>query len=418
MRGGRIFILLGFLLIVLVVLAALFLPQLLQPSRSINAQQTVVPTPVTEEKVIIVTQRVPRGTILSDSVLGTVTIPKDLMIPGMFTDMAAVVGRKAKFDLDAGILINSNMLVDISGLLSEIGSNWALAIPPGKVAISIPISKLSAVSYAPRRGDHVDVIATFLMVDLDTDFQTLLPNGAAAGVFPPFGADGFTTKSKSTNDLATGRAMTGEIEASGRNTNLVGQIVGPSMGKVIIDPVLGHPFYQVPNTSDLSPTGTNQRPRLVSQTILKNVVILRVGNFPTEEEDAQKASYEPQAGPTPLTTSPAPGAQPLTSIQPSLQQGVQVAQTPLSPPPPPDMITLIVSPQDAISINYLLFANVPLTMVLRSAGDEVISSTEAVTLQYLLDHYNIPVPVKLPYGMAPRLDALSPTLAPQYTPQP
>jgi len=57
-------------------------------------------------------------------------------------------------------------------------------------------------------------------------------------------------------------------------------------------------------------------------------------------------------------------------------------------------------------------------MVLRSAGDEATSSTEAVTLQYLLDHYNIPVPDKLPYGMAPRQDTLAPTLAPQYTPQP
>jgi len=403
MRGGRVFVLLGLVLIVLVVLAAIFLPQFLQPSKSTSAQQTAVFTPLTEERVIIVTQRVPRGTILDETVLGTVTIPKDLMIPGMFTDMAAVVGRKAKFDLDTGILLNSSMMVDISGLLSETGSNWALAIPPGKVAISVPISKLSAVSYAPRRGDHVDVIATFLMVDLDSEFQTLLPNGATGGVYPPFAAEAFKTTGAS-------------IEAVGKNSNLVGQIIGPSMGKVVIDPIFGHPFYQVPNPSDLSPTGTNQRPRLVSQTILKNVVIFWVGNFPTEEEEAQKASLQPQASPTPQGTPPAPGIQPLIPVQPGLQQGGQIAQTP--PPPPPDVITLIVSPQDAIGITYLLFANVPLTMVLRSAGDEATSSTEAVTLQYLLDHYNIPVPVKLPYGMAPRQDALAPTLGPQSTPQP
>ena len=400
MRGGRVFVLLGLVLIVLVVLAAIFLPQFLQPSKSTSAQQTAVFTPLTEERVIIVTQRVPRGTILDETVLGTVTIPKDLMIPGMFTDMAAVVGRKAKFDLDTGILLNSSMLVDISGLLSETGSNWALAIPPGKVAISVPISKLSAVSYAPRRGDHVDVIATFLMVDLDTEFQTLLPNGATGGVYPPFAAEAFKTTGAS-------------IEAVGKNSNLVGQIIGPSMGKVVIDPIFGHPFYQVPNANDLGPTGTSsQRPRLVSQTVSQNVVILRVGNFPTEEEEAQKASLQPQTGPTPQGTPPAPGIQPIVPVQ----LGGQIAQTP--PPSPPDVITLIVSPQDAIGITYLLFANVPLTMVLRSAGDEAISSTEAVTLQYLLDHYNIPVPVKLPYGMAPRQDALAPTLGPQSTPQP
>jgi len=388
----------------------LFIPALLQPSKSPSVQQTPVPTPVREENVVIVTQRVPRGTILNETVLGTVTFPKDLMIPGMFTDMAAVVGRKAKFDLDAGILVNSNMLVDINGLLSETGSNWALAIPPGKVAISIPISKLSAVSYAPRRGDHVDVIVTFLMVDLDTEFQTLLPNGSASGVFPPFGADAYTTKSKNVNDLATGRAMTGEIEAAGRNSNLVGQIIGPSIGKVVIDPVLGHPFYQVPNSSDLSPSGTNQRPRLVSQTVLQNVVILRVGAFLTEEEEAQKASLQPNVAMNPTAAPPATGTaqSPLPAPQ---QVGVTAQATPL-PPQIPDVITLIVSPQDAISLNFLIFANAPLTMVLRSAGDDNIATTEAVTLQYLLDHYNIAVPAKLPYGISPRLDEFAPTATP------
>jgi pilus assembly protein CpaB len=66
---------------------------------------------------------------------------------------------------------------------------------------------------------------------------------------------------------------------------------------------------------------------------------------------------------------------------------------------PPDVVTLVVAPQDAITLNYLMFNNAELTMALRGAGDDQRVQTDAVTLQYLMDQYNIPVPAKLPYGV-------------------
>ncbi|MGW8249972.1 MAG: hypothetical protein ACWGO1_04965, partial [Anaerolineales bacterium] len=77
-------------------------------------------------------------------------------------------------------------------------------------------------------------------------------------------------------------------------------------------------------------------------------------------------------------------------------------------PPAPDLITLIVTPQDAITLNYLLYyqsyLGSQLTLALRSAEDDSRVATEAVTMQYLLEQYNIPVPAKLPYGIEPRQD--------------
>jgi pilus assembly protein CpaB len=76
----------------------------------------------------------------------------------------------------------------------------------------------------------------------------------------------------------------------------------------------------------------------------------------------------------------------------------------------PKYITLIVSPQDAVTLNYLMYSGAgggaALTLALRSAGDDTRIQTEAVTLQFLLDQYRIPVPVKLPYGMEPKTDRL------------
>ena len=95
----------------------------------------------------------------------------------------------------------------------------------------------------------------------------------------------------------------------------------------------------------------------------------------------------------PATATPEPGAE---------QQ--QVAPTPTPVPLPPDVITLIVSPQDAVTLNYLMLAGANLNMVLRSAGDTDVQTTEAVTLQFILDQYQIPNPAKLPYGLEPRID--------------
>ncbi len=69
-----------------------------------------------------------------------------------------------------------------------------------------------------------------------------------------------------------------------------------------------------------------------------------------------------------------------------------------------DVATLIVTPQDAVTLNYLMLSNVNLNLVLRSAGDDQKVDTEAVTLQFVLDQHRIPVPAKLPYGNNPRTD--------------
>jgi pilus assembly protein CpaB len=119
-----------------------------------------------------------------------------------------------------------------------------------------------------------------------------------------------------------------------------------------------------------------------------------MGNFLTP---AEKAALE--ATPLPSTATPEPGAE---------QQQQQEAPTPTPMPAPPDVITLIVSPQDAITLNYLIYGGAELTLVLRNPRDAEVPATEAVTLSYLLDQYNIPIPVKLPYGFQPAVTDLAP----------
>ena len=129
---------------------------------------------------------------------------------------------------------------------------------------------------------------------------------------------------------------------------------------------------------------------MVSQTLIENVIVLQVGNFPLPEETEKVAQPTPEETPATPTEEPLPG---------------EVAPQPT--PVLPDVITLMVSPQDAVTLNYLMYSGAQLTLALRSANDETIARTDAVTLQYLLERYNIPIPVKLPYGVQPRVDELA-----------
>jgi pilus assembly protein CpaB len=131
----------------------------------------------------------------------------------------------------------------------------------------------------------------------------------------------------------------------------------------------------------------DQRPRAVSQTLLQDAIVLQVGNFSTTEEEL--AAMQPTAAPE------------------ETAEGEQAAPA-AEPVKPPDLITIIVNPQDAVTLNYLLYSGAQLTLALRGAGDDQRVQTEAVTLQYLMDQYAIPVPAKLPYGMEPRIDVLRP----------
>jgi pilus assembly protein CpaB len=89
--------------------------------------------------------------------------------------------------------------------------------------------------------------------------------------------------------------------------------------------------------------------------------------------------------------------------------------------PLPDIVTLIVTPQDSITLTYLINAQMQQTnpdgtkqtmtqtrfsLTLRNPTDQARQATEASTLQFLLSQYNIPIPAKLPYALQPAIPSL------------
>ncbi len=139
------------------------------------------------------------------------------------------------------------------------------------VAVSVPINRLSSVSYAPRPGDHVNVIVSLLLVDVDTDFQSETPNltGLVTASGPPDPATG--ERSPLTVDVASWTSP-----AQGAMSCVANGIYG----RVIIDPVLNQAVFLV--------NGERQRPRMVSHMLLQDVVVLQVGDFPLKARQPQQ----------------------------------------------------------------------------------------------------------------------------------
>jgi pilus assembly protein CpaB len=161
-----------------------------------------------------------------------------------------------------------------------------------------------------------------------------------------------------------------------------------SMVEVDQDTQIKRPLVQVGGEDCLAgcqPTG-DQLPRLVSQYSVQNALVLAVGLWQEElpeipvpaavatatSDDAAEAEATP---PAPEPPSVAQAATQLTSV------------------------TLVVSPQDALVLKWALETNSAIDLVMRSAVDQdIYAQPESVTLQYMLDRFQISVPPKLPHA--------------------
>jgi pilus assembly protein CpaB len=287
----------------------------------------------------------------------TFPYPKNTAPEGFFfSNVNDVIGKRAKLPLQAGIALTAGYLSD-----TAVGSFLSSQIPAGYVAISIPVDTLSEFSMALNPGDHVSVLVALDMIDLDQNFQSALPNAVGSVTGICLNADGSIHF-----DATTG------LPAATCPKTLT---IAPSIGRTELEPTINQPVYVVPN-------GGAQRPRIVSQILISDATVLGLGDL---KEIAKSAGTQPTPTPVPANApTPAATAAPVTAIDPN------------------NIITLIVSPQDAVTLNYILLnKGAKLNLVLRSAQDNKQTKTESVTLQFLMDQYNIPLPSKLPYGLEP-----------------
>ncbi len=349
MRRGRIFIYLALIVIIMVVAVALFLMRRTpsKPSGGTSGQESTPQVRLIE--IITAGQNISPGVQITDDMLGTMRIPENMVVVGEITNRADAIDRYSKYQIDQGVPIIKSMLSEKPGNVNLSGSSWSAFIPIGQTAVAVPISRLSSAAYGIRDGDYVDIIVTMLVVDIDATSQTVLPNVLASLEMTENGI----------LKISQGNVIQGHFE---------------------VDDVSKMLLYVQPSET--------QRPRMVTQMILQNIPVLHVGNFPLPGETGTGPLFTNSASAAP-TATPAAGQPPVTITK-------------------PDIITLMVPPQDAVTLTYLMYSGVQITMTLRNPNDkDPAEPPEATTLEYLLTQYNIPIPAKLPYSVEPRVNNLT-----------
>ncbi len=361
MKRGRIFIYLALIIIIALAAGGGYLWLNRTPAKPPASQVTPQTTYV---EIVTAGQNITPGTPITEAMLSSIQIPDTALVQGLFTNKADVVNMYAKYSIAQGVPITDSMVSVTPGNVNLPGSSWAPFIPQGLTAVSIPITRFSSVAYGIRDGDYVNVIVTMLLVDVDPTNQSILPNFTASVISP------------GVSD--TGNLLTALISSGGE---------GSRVGSTTLDETLNQPLYLVPSEG--------QRPRLVTQMVMQNVQVLHVGTFPLPGETVSDQLTLSASG-TVATATPVPaGQQPAAAIT------------------RPDIVTLMVSPDDANTLVFLVYSGAKITLTLlnpNNLGPAV--QTDAAMLEYLLTQYNIPVPAKLPYAVQPRLDnLLDPELA-------
>ena len=365
-RRSNILIIIILIIAVGAVLAYLALtnnPGLIGGTPAANQTEPTATPNVDLVDIVIASQSIQRGTVITSDMVTTIKYPRIQMAEGVFYEsIEEVVGQKTKYDIEPTVPLTLSMVISEDG-----GSLASFDIPDGMTAFSIPISPETSVSIAPQQGDHVMVIGCMLLTDLDIDFQTRLPNNTNT-TYVPVDINGVSDEVLSVILTAKGTSNALSVEPSAAGSLNY-------FGRYELDASTNSFVYLTASEA--------QRPRLVCQTIIQDAAILKVGMFSTD------GSTQPVAAPTAAPES----------LEPTPMVGTSYADYEGS-------ATLILTPQDTLILNYLLLSGTKLSLALRSAGDVGVIVTDPVTLQYVMDQKNIISAAKLPFNVEPRVDTL------------
>lgn len=334
------------------------------PNQATNTPVPPTQPPVVFVDIVVAVQNLSRGSLIPPDAIALFPWPEQSLPVNAITDLETVIGTRARTDIYTEQPILASMIIEDLSELASVGSDLAASIPSGLVAVAVPVDRLTSVAYGIQRGDRVDIIISALFVDIDEEFQTILPNDTRLVSIAYDAESGSVT-------LSVGEPVQGRFESiaipgvslgDGRTLNSWPAVIGPQ---------------EAP------------RPRLATQRTIQDALVMGLGDFPLDGR-----LFGDVATPTPVDALPTPvPAQGATAV-------------PATAIPRPDIVTLAVTPQDAVMLTYLIETRIPITFALRSASDTSQSPTVPVTLDYVLTTYGIQIPDKLTYSLQPAIRSI------------
>jgi pilus assembly protein CpaB len=288
--------------------------------------------------VVVAWNTVPRGFQMTEAELAIDKRLASEVGSNVIIDIDDAVGLYARREIYQGETLTADSLVRDPTLIGVESYGPSSLVPPGWVALAVPLDRLSSVAYGISPGDTVDIMLSFTLNAIDEQFQTLLLNSAVF-FLPETGGD-----------------------EGGQQF-------------VIIDP-LGR-FEQIA-TGDLAhvqPSESTERPIPVS-VILQGARVVQVGPW-----QPSLPVPPPTPTPDPEAPTPTPGGGP----------------PPTPTPPPPNVLLLALPPQQQLFLKYALEVNADIDYALRGVNDPQLYAIEGVDFNYLLRQFDITIPPNAEY---------------------
>lgn len=336
MGSRRTLVLVGLLIIGV----ALIIGVLLLRQRGRGGEEALPTEEPQVMKILVAANNLTRGMAITPDLVLAQDWPIQHLPPVYYTDPTQVIGYFVRVDIPQGMPLMPGMLAPSAEALGAMGSPAALQVPEGKRAVAIPVDMLGAIAWALQPGDHVDVLASWMIQELDQEFQSLLPNQWAA-------------------------LQCGE-----------GQLCQGTYGRVELLPT-GQVIM-------VYPPERGTQARYVAQLTIQDAEVLGVGTY---QAPVQMAAPQP---------TPAPGGE---GGQPAAG-GAPAEPTPMPAMVTTQAVILIVDPQEALVLKALVELKADITLALRHPGDRASVSTDTVSQDYIIVRYNFVVPPKLPYAIS------------------
>ena len=381
-----------------------------ETSDVIEASEPGEPTPIATPvlhliEVVVAKTDIPVGEEFRLELLDVELRPEtNVALMGQYTiaDKREIVGQFASINISEGQEILKPMVAYRPEEVADFGSDVALYLNQGMVAVAFPINKFSGVAYALRPGDLVDALMTMRFIEVDQEFRTALPN-LVSRVFEP--------------DLLAGRTFLFQDPTD--PSSIVGRLEHITLINQTPEIVPANPFA-IP-----ADDGAIDVPRAISrratQLTLQQAEVIWVGTWrgpldeQGEEEDilaiaeSESESFDLSFGSDDgdeggeASDGGGEGGEDGASGEASDGGGEDVVNgesdgrtsvTPDSEATPlpvrlestPDVVILSMFPQDALMLKWAMDRGIDIDLVLRAQGDFSVFTTVSVSLPQIVDH--------------------------------
>lgn len=318
-----------------------------------------------------------------------------------FTDTLPLIGQITTVDISQGQAILTGMVTDIPNNVEDLGSDLALYVEEGKVAVAFPIDKFSGLAYAMRPGDLVDVLMTLRVIETDPEFNTALPN---------------VTRRVIESELLAGRAFLFPKTLQGRLEFI------PEISQVV---------EFIPN-KDIPDTDTSVSvsefefglpiPKRVTQLTIQQAEVLWVGTWEDPREQAEEEAAQAAAG---QFGGVAGVAVEETAVEegdsvdgePEAAETEEGGEIPERSERQPDVIILSMTAQDALALKFALERGIDIDLALRAQNDLTPFITVSVSLPQIIDQGGLVVPEPSDFDLDPRAEEVPAPSIPAVPPE-